>query len=50
MCSASLMPAGILFQIAGAKYLIPKAARVVSLYSTIKLLLSGVNDLLEKNW
>ena len=31
------MPAGISFQIAGAKYLIPKAARIVSRYSTIKL-------------
>ena len=37
------MPAGISFQIAGAKYLIPKAARVVSPYSTIKLSASLVS-------
>ena len=37
------MPSGISFQIAGAKYLIPKAARVVSRYSTIKLSASLVS-------
>ena len=38
------MPAGISFQIARAKYLISKAARVVSQYSTIKLSASLVSN------
>ena len=59
MCSAFLMPAGKSFQIAGAKYLIPKAARVVSRCLTIKLSASLVSYLwserftqkkIGKNW